>query len=143
MMSARSFDLVSPATPRPQERSKQQQVRCRRRYPPPLKSAAEQDESSMRRTVTWRKALAALPGDAAPCARACVATTEVHMRSLQAHDTGLRRGRRLRQAEVSEQFVLANGLPSKAIVGEKVSIVFFCSAGCNLNEVPVNCCERA
>ena len=38
---------------------------------------------------------------------------------------------------------LANGFATEAIVGEKVSIVFFCSAGCYLDEVPADCCARA
>ena len=40
-------------------------------------------------------------------------------------------------------FALANEFAVGAIVGEKVSIVFFCSAGCHLNEMPLNCCARA
>jgi hypothetical protein len=40
-------------------------------------------------------------------------------------------------------FVLANGFAVEAIVGEKASVAFFCSAGCYLNEVPVDCCGRA
>jgi hypothetical protein len=40
-------------------------------------------------------------------------------------------------------FALANGFAIEAIVEEKVSIVFFCSAGCYLNEVPADCCARA
>jgi hypothetical protein len=40
-------------------------------------------------------------------------------------------------------FALANGFAVQAIIKEKVSIAFFCSAGCYLNEVPVNCCARA
>ena len=40
-------------------------------------------------------------------------------------------------------FPLANGFAVPAIIDEKVSIAFFCSARCYLNEVPVNCCARA
>ena len=40
-------------------------------------------------------------------------------------------------------FALANGFAVEAIVGEKFSIAFFCSAGCYLSEIPVNCCGRA
>ena len=40
-------------------------------------------------------------------------------------------------------FELAKGFAIEAIVKDRVSIVFFCSAGCYLNEVPVNCCARA
>jgi hypothetical protein len=39
-------------------------------------------------------------------------------------------------------FALANGFAVKAIVGERNSIAFFCSAGCYLNEIPLNCCGR-
>ena len=35
-------------------------------------------------------------------------------------------------------FALANGFAVEAIVAEKCSIVFFCSAGCYLNEIPSN-----
>ena len=40
-------------------------------------------------------------------------------------------------------FALANGFAIEAVVGEKVSIAFFCSAGCYLNEIPLGCCARA
>jgi hypothetical protein len=40
-------------------------------------------------------------------------------------------------------FALVNGFPVEAVVGEKVSIAFFCSAGCYLNEIPLTCCARA
>jgi hypothetical protein len=40
-------------------------------------------------------------------------------------------------------FTLTDGFATEAIVGDKVSIAFFCSAGCYLNEVPVDCCARA
>src|SRR5215831_315701 len=44
-------------------------------------------------------------------------------------------GGRLRGDKVSElSFALANGFAVEAIVAEKCSIVFFCSAGCYLNE---------
>jgi hypothetical protein len=40
-------------------------------------------------------------------------------------------------------FALANGFAIEAIVEEKTSIAFFCSAGCYLHEIPLNCCARA
>jgi hypothetical protein len=40
-------------------------------------------------------------------------------------------------------FATANGFAVEAIVGEKFSIAFFCSAGCYLNEIPSNCLARA
>jgi hypothetical protein len=40
-------------------------------------------------------------------------------------------------------FALANGFAVEAIVAEKCSIVFFCSAGCYLDEIPSNCLARA
>lgn len=40
-------------------------------------------------------------------------------------------------------FVLVNAFPAEAIVGEKISIAFFCSAACYLNAVPLICCARA
>jgi hypothetical protein len=40
-------------------------------------------------------------------------------------------------------FALVDGFAIEAIVGERVSIVFFCSPACYLNEVPVDCCARA
>ena len=40
-------------------------------------------------------------------------------------------------------FARVNGFAIEATVGEIVSIVFFCSAGCYLNEIPLNCCGRA
>ena len=48
-------------------------------------------------------------------------------------------------AEAKRQnfFTLANGFAVKAIVAEKLSITFFCSAGCYLNEIPSNCLARA
>jgi hypothetical protein len=39
-------------------------------------------------------------------------------------------------------FALANGFAVGAIVGKKVSIAFFCSAGRYLNAIPSNCCAR-
>ena len=45
-------------------------------------------------------------------------------------------------AECQNSFALANGFAVEAIVGEKASIVFFCSADCYLNEIPSNCCAR-
>lgn len=46
-------------------------------------------------------------------------------------------------AKCPNSFALANGFPTEAVVGEKVSIAFFCSTGCYLNEIPLNCCARA
>jgi hypothetical protein len=40
-------------------------------------------------------------------------------------------------------FALANGFAIEAMVGNRVSIIFFCSSACYLNEVPVDCCARA
>ena len=40
-------------------------------------------------------------------------------------------------------FTLANGFAVEAIVAEKLSIAFFCSTGCDLNETPSNCLARA
>ena len=40
-------------------------------------------------------------------------------------------------------FALANGFAIEAIVDEKGSIAFFCSAGCYLSEIPLICCARA
>jgi hypothetical protein len=40
-------------------------------------------------------------------------------------------------------FALANGFAVEVIIAEKVSIAFFCSAHCYLNELPLNCCARA
>src|SRR5260370_39958797 len=39
-------------------------------------------------------------------------------------------------------FALANGFAIEAIVAQKCSIVFFCSAGCYLSEIPSNCLAR-
>ena len=38
-------------------------------------------------------------------------------------------------AQCQNSFTLANGFAVEAIVGEKFSIAFFCSAGCYLNEI--------
>jgi hypothetical protein len=46
-------------------------------------------------------------------------------------------------AECQNSFALANGFAVEAIVAEKLSIAFFCSAGCYLNEIPSNCLARA
>ena len=46
-------------------------------------------------------------------------------------------------AKCRNSFALANGFAVEAIVAEKLSIAFFCSAGCYLNEVPSNCLARA
>ena len=46
-------------------------------------------------------------------------------------------------AKCRNSFALANGFAVEAIVGEECSIVFFCSAGCYLNEIPSNCLARA
>jgi hypothetical protein len=40
-------------------------------------------------------------------------------------------------------FALASGFRVEAIVAEKCSIVFFCSASCYLKEIPSNCLARA
>ena len=40
-------------------------------------------------------------------------------------------------------FALVDGFAIEAIVGDRVSVVFFCSPACYLNEVPVDCCARA
>ena len=40
-------------------------------------------------------------------------------------------------------FALADGFAIEAIVGNDVSVIFFCSGACYLNEVPVDCCARA
>jgi hypothetical protein len=45
-------------------------------------------------------------------------------------------------AKCQNSFALANGFAVEAIVAEKFSIAFFCSAGCYLNEIPSNCCAR-
>jgi len=46
-------------------------------------------------------------------------------------------------AKCQNSFALANGFAVEAIVAEKFSIAFFCSAGCYLNEIPSNCLARA
>ena len=46
-------------------------------------------------------------------------------------------------AKCQNSFALANGFAVEAIVAEKLSIAFFCSAGCYLNEIPSNCLARA
>jgi len=40
-------------------------------------------------------------------------------------------------------FARADGFAVEAIVAEKLSIVFFCSAGCYLKEIPSDCLARA
>jgi hypothetical protein len=45
-------------------------------------------------------------------------------------------------AQCQNSFALANGFAVEAIVAQKFSIAFFCSAGCYLNEIPSNCCAR-
>jgi hypothetical protein len=45
-------------------------------------------------------------------------------------------------AKCQNSFALANGFAVEAIVGERNSIGFFCSADCYLNEIPLNCCWR-
>ena len=45
-------------------------------------------------------------------------------------------------AKCLNSFALANGFAVEAIVGERNSIAFFCSAGRYLNEIPLNCCGR-
>jgi hypothetical protein len=46
-------------------------------------------------------------------------------------------------AQCKKSFALANGFAIEAVVGETVSIAFFCSADCYLHEIPLNCCARA
>jgi hypothetical protein len=46
-------------------------------------------------------------------------------------------------AKCQNSFALTNGFAIEAVVGERVSIAFFCSARCYLNEIPLNCCARA
>ena len=46
-------------------------------------------------------------------------------------------------AKCQNCFALANGFAVEAIVAEKYSIVFFCSARCYLNEITSNCLGRA
>ena len=46
-------------------------------------------------------------------------------------------------AKCQNLFTLANGFAVEAIVAEKLSIAFFCSAACYLNEIPSNCLARA
>jgi hypothetical protein len=46
-------------------------------------------------------------------------------------------------AKCQNSFALANGFAVEAIVAEKFSIAFFCSADCYLNEIPSNCLARA
>jgi hypothetical protein len=45
-------------------------------------------------------------------------------------------------AKCQNSFALANGFAVEAIVAEKFSIAFFCSAGRYLNAIPSNCCAR-
>src|SRR5215831_2453147 len=45
-------------------------------------------------------------------------------------------------AKCQNSFAPANGFAVEAIVAEKFSIAFFCSAGCYLNELPSNCLAR-
>jgi hypothetical protein len=45
-------------------------------------------------------------------------------------------------AKCQNSFALANGFAVEAIVGETFSIAFFCSAGCYLTDIPLNCCAR-
>jgi hypothetical protein len=46
-------------------------------------------------------------------------------------------------AKCQNSFALANGFAVEAIVAEKATIAFFCSAHCYLNELSLNCCARA
>jgi hypothetical protein len=46
-------------------------------------------------------------------------------------------------AQCQKSFTLANGFAVEAVVAEKLSIAFFCSASCYLNEIPSNCLARA
>jgi hypothetical protein len=46
-------------------------------------------------------------------------------------------------AQCQKSFTLANGFAVEAVVAEKLSIAFFCSPSCYLNEIPSNCLARA
>ena len=46
-------------------------------------------------------------------------------------------------AQCQKFFTLANGFAVEAVVAEKLSIAFFCSASCYLNEIPSNWLARA
>jgi len=49
-------------------------------------------------------------------------------------------------AKCQNSFALANGFAVEAIIGEEVTIAFFCSAGCYLNAIPrivVRGCDEA
>ena len=46
-------------------------------------------------------------------------------------------------ARCQKSFALANRCAVEAVVAEKLSIAFFCSPGCYLNEIPSNCLARA
>jgi hypothetical protein len=46
-------------------------------------------------------------------------------------------------AQCQKCFTLANGFAVEAVIAEKLSIAFFCSASCYLNEIPSNCLARA
>jgi hypothetical protein len=43
----------------------------------------------------------------------------------------------------TNSFALANGFAVEAMVGERISIAFFCSASCYLSGIPLTCCSRA
>jgi hypothetical protein len=45
-------------------------------------------------------------------------------------------------AQCQKSFTLANGFAVEAVVAEKLTIAFFCSPGCYLNENPSNCPAR-
>jgi hypothetical protein len=45
-------------------------------------------------------------------------------------------------AQCQKFFTLANGFAVEAVVAEKLSIAFFCSASCYLNEIPSNWLAR-
>jgi hypothetical protein len=45
--------------------------------------------------------------------------------------------------DCQNSFALANGFAVEAVIGDKISIAFFCSAGCYLSKIPLNCCARA
>jgi len=46
-------------------------------------------------------------------------------------------------AKCQNTFAPADGFATEAIIDDRISITFFCSAGCYLTEIPVCCCGRA
>jgi hypothetical protein len=47
------------------------------------------------------------------------------------------------RVQSQKSFTLANGFALVTVVAEKLSIAFFCSPGCYLNEIPSNSLARA